>query len=284
MPRFLDLTGHTFERLTVTERDMTTTKSQYSWWCQCICGNIVSVRGVMLRSKRTRSCGCLRHKTPANFIDLAGKQFERLTVLARAENAAGWQAQWHCQCSCGNVVVVLTRDLQYGSVKSCGCLREERLAQGNLKHGSARRSAHTPEYRAWMKMKERCATPTCKDYPRYGGRGITVCERWRTSFEAFFEDVGPRPSTKHTLDRFPDNNGPYEPGNVRWATRTEQARNTRNTVFLTLNDETRCLSEWSEILHIKHTTLIERHGAGWSDEAILTTPIRQWPGPIRRST
>jgi hypothetical protein len=282
MPRSYDLTGYTFEHLTVIERDLTATTAEHSWWCRCLCGNTVSVRSYMLRKKRTRSCGCLRHKSPVNFLDLTEKTFTRLTVIARdlSPGHPEHSVWWICQCICGRTTVASTRDLQYKSVKSCGCLRDELLAQGNLKHGQNRKSGPTPEYSAWQKMKERCYSPECKDYPRYGGRGIVICERWRTSFEAFFKDVGPRPSPKYSLDRYPNNNGPYEPGNVRWATRTEQARNTRSTVFLTLNDETHCLSEWSEILHIKHTILVERHCAGWSAEKILTTPVRQWPSHI----
>jgi len=274
---FIDLTDQTFDQLTVIARDTTATTIEYSWWCQCQCGKIVSVRSSMLRAHRTRSCGCLRHKSPVNFLDLTDKTFTRLTVMHRDTmplhpERGTW---WICICICGNRLSVTTRDLQSKSVKSCGCLRAEQLQRGNLKHGQNRRTRTTPEYKAWQKMKERCDSPTSKDYPRYGGRGITVCDDWRTSFEAFFAHVGPRPSPHHTLDRYPDNNGPYAPGNVRWATRIEQARNTRNTVFLTLHGETHCLSEWSTILHIKHQILIDRHTYGWSDEKILTTPVRQ---------
>jgi hypothetical protein len=277
--RFLDLTGQCFDNLTVLERDTTANTKEYSWWCQCICGAKVSVRSYMLRKRRTRSCGCLRHKSPPNFLDLTGQTFTRLIVLHRdlAPSHPEQGAWWICQCQCGKTVSALAKALQSKAIKSCGCLRGERLVAGNLKHGQNRKSRTTPEYKAWQKMKERCDSPTSKDYPRYGGRGITVCDDWRTSFEAFFAYVGPRPSAQHTLDRYPDNDGPYAPGNVRWATRTEQARNTRNTVFLTLHGETHCLSEWSEILHINHQILIDRHMYGWSDEKILTTPVRQWP-------
>lgn len=279
-----DLTNQRFGKLTVLSRniDITVQGGDPQWICQCDCGNIVSVRSYQLRQQRTQSCGCLRKKTPPNFTDLTGKQFGRLTVLHRDESIHDHTkgAAWVCQCLCGNVTSVLTKELNYGSIQSCGCLRDELLAQGNLKHGSARRGQVSPEYKAWKRMKERCHTSTSKNYPRYGGRGIVVCDRWRNSFEAFLEDVGPRPTPKHSLDRYPDNNGNYEPGNVRWATRTEQARNTRSTVFLTLNGETHCLSEWSEIVHIKHSILVDRHSYGWPDEQILTTPVRQWPGRI----
>lgn len=214
---------------------------------------------------------------PRNFVDLTGKSFDRLMVIARAANKPDGSARWHCQCICGNTTIVVTTELTKHTTKSCGCLRNEQLATNNLRHGQNRKTGITPEYRAWRKMIDRCYRTRDKDFPRWGGRGITVCEQWRTSFVAFFADVGPRPSAQHTLDRYPDNNGPYEPGNVRWATRTEQARNTRKTVFLTLHGETHCLSEWSEILHIYQNILVARHGYGWSDEKILTTPVQHWP-------
>jgi hypothetical protein len=146
-------------------------------------------------------------------------------------------------------------------------------------HGATRKNQISPEYRAWCKMKERCNCTTSKDYARWGGRGIRVCERWQNSFTAFLHDMGPRPTPKHTLERL-DNNGPYSPENCIWATRTRQARNTRNTVFLTWNNETHCISEWSEIVPISQRTIAERYRAGWPVERILTTPPRRWPSQV----
>ena len=133
------------------------------------------------------------------------------------------------------------------------------------------------EYRVWSGMKVRCSNPNFKDWHLYGGRGIAVCERWRNSFELFFADVGPRPSSAHSLDRYPDPNGDYEPRNVRWATRKQQARNwaTRNRLF-THAGEALTLSEWAERLGIARESLRDRINGGWSiARAVTCKPIRK---------
>jgi hypothetical protein len=107
----------------------------------------------------------------------------------------------------------------------------------------------------------------------YGGRGITVCDRWRESFENFFADMGERPSTKHSIDRYPDNNGNYEPGNCRWATDIQQARNKRTTRYIEYNDIKLPLVEWAESKGIKPATLKKRLRCGWSIEKALNAPV-----------
>jgi hypothetical protein len=134
----------------------------------------------------------------------------------------------------------------------------------------------SPEYRAWRGAKTRCYNVLDKAFPEWGGRGITMCDRWRDSFEHFLADVGRRPSAKHSLDRFPDNNGNYEPGNTRWTTQKEQMRNTRTTSMLTYHGETMPLREWAERTNIPFTTLFHRvHRAKWSAERALTEPIQR---------
>lgn len=152
-------------------------------------------------------------------------------------------------------------------------------ANHQYRHGQTRRSGRTTEYRIWASMIQRCTNPRVRSYRSYGQRGISVCERW-LSFAAFYADVGPRPSTKHTLDRI-DNDGHYEPGNVRWATALEQSRNSRHARRYEFNGEVRCISEWAEVTGINYWTLRHRFDAGWSPERALSTAVGQARGSLQ---
>lgn len=152
----------------------------------------------------------------SKFYDHTGERFGRLVVLGRAGTSPDKQKTWLCQCDCGNTSIVRGGHLRTGSTSSCGCLV--------TKHGMYR----SREYATWRSMVQRCTNPKDTNYPHYGARGISVCNRWRESFEAFLADVGARPAGM-SLDRFPDMNGNYEPGNVRWATAAEQAHNRRRS-------------------------------------------------------
>jgi hypothetical protein len=144
----------------------------------------------------------------------------------------------------------------------------------SLHHGHTRGGVFTPEYKAWDSMKQRCSNPKVASFKDYGGRGIRVCDRWLRSFEAFFADVGPRPSAKHSLDRFPDNDGNYEPGNVRWATPEEQQNNRRKTVFLEAMGKTQSFAEWVRETGLPADTLWRRINVWkWSPERALTTSL-----------
>jgi hypothetical protein len=149
-------------------------------------------------------------------LDLMGKRFGRLTVRERA------RGRWICKCDCGELKLVRGGDLRVGKVTSCGC--------GRVKHGHARHvGERSPEYQAWENMKQRCYNPNTTRYDDWGGRGIRVCDRW-LKFENFLADMGLRPSAGHSIDRI-DNDGNYEPGNCRWATRSQQQRNRRDNVI-----------------------------------------------------
>ena len=180
---------------------------------------------------------------------------------------------WRCECDCGNQVVVAGGSIRSGDTRSCGCYNIDALRKNKRTHGLTESS----EYRTWCHMKARCHTPTDDDYKNYGARGIYVCERWRKSFEAFLADMGPRPSSRHTIERV-DNNGPYSPENCCWLERVYQNRNKRNVRRITHDGLTRTPQEWARVVGIDWRRIDDRLRKGWTVKRALTEPLR----PLRR--
>lgn len=162
-------------------------------------------------------------------LDLIGQRFGRLHVIANDGTrrvGANSRRFWLCVCDCGRRVKICSSYLRNGSIKSCGCLKAERARVLRLVHGDKRTKTGkiAREWKAWDSMIYRCENPKSASFARYGGRGIKICAQWRNSYETFLRDVGRKPSSEYSLDRI-DNDGNYEPSNVRWATAKEQANN-----------------------------------------------------------
>jgi hypothetical protein len=209
--------------------------------------------------------------------DLTGNRYGKLLVIRqepRPPTQRYYTTRWIVCCDCGTEKTVFSTSLRSGKVVSCGCVRRERAREnikkatgkgrGNLRHGMSK----TPEWRVWAGIRQRCYDKNSPAYVYYGGRGVTVCERW-SRFENFSSDMGLRPSPEHTLERV-DNDGSYTPENCRWATRKEQARNRRSNFMVTAFGESLPLAAWAERFGVGRTTIVARILRGLPpEEAVL---------------
>jgi len=202
-----------------------------------------------------------------------GSRFGRLTVVREATQGGWKEIRWLCRCDCGSTVIARGSSLRRGCPRSCGCLSREVTAARSLRHGYTRRGQRSPEWLVWSAMNQRCHYPKDRRYPNYGGRGIVVCERWRAAFEDFVADMGHRPAPRHSLDRI-DNDGPYSPGNCRWAEPKEQQRNKRNSTIIEFEGKRLSISGWAEETRLPARLISGRLHAGWLPERVLTTPMR----------
>lgn len=175
-----------------------------------------------------------------------------------------------CNCLCGVEVMVLNKRLRSGGTTSCGCLHRERFTTRTHGH-SPRAQGKTRTYRIWAGMKSRCTNPKATDFPRYGGSGITVCDRW-LSFENFLADMGECPPNLE-IDRYPNQSGNYESGNCRWATRTQQNRNARSNRIFTVMGVTGCLAELCEHFGTNASLVNSRLIRGWPIERAIFEPL-----------
>ena len=205
-------------------------------------------------------------------IDRRGQRFGRLVVIDDAEPfvaASGRVAMaWMCQCDCGSVFKLRSGSLTSGNTRSCGCLRKELVGTWSRTHGMR----WTAEYRIWLGIRNRCNNPRCPNFADYGGRGIKICPEW-DSFLAFFSDMGPRPSDRHSVDRI-DNNKGYEPSNCRWATQTQQSRNMRRNRYVLYLGQRVCMAEAAELSGIPRDTLKRRVYLGWEGDRLFS-PVKR---------
>lgn len=201
-------------------------------------------------------------------IDLTGQRFGRLVVIKWAGKDKQGNYLWLCRCNCKNEIITRGYDLKSGNTKSCGCFKIQRTIERMTKHGH---SQNNKTYVSWYAMIQRCTNLNNERYKDYGGRGITVCKRWR-KFENFLEDMGERPP-KCTIERKNNNKGYYKK-NCKWATSIEQNRNSRHNCLIIYNGKTQCLAVWAEEYNILYNTLLQRLRRNWSIEGALTTPVK----------
>jgi len=231
---------------------------------------------------------CLDPTFPESKLSLVGLRFNRLVVVEYAGrklrgHRQGYAYFWKCRCDCGSASTVAEPKLKNGSTKSCGCYQASQLGDRSRTHGQTK----SPEFRIWQGMRKRCYNASDPKYGRYGARGIQVCARYRTSFAAFFADMGPRPDSQHSVDRR-DNDGHYScgkceecqrnewPANLRWATTKQQIRNYSRNKMFTWQHKTQCLKAWAEELQINYATLYTRiFVAKLSVEEAFSTPVKK---------
>lgn len=219
-----NLVSQSFNRLTVVGHSRSAS-GKPMWECKCDCGATTVVRGSHLKTGQIKSCGCMLHEGNADAL-IVGARYGRLVVVGQSKRrGSSRNILWRLACDCGNETLATPSNVKSGNTESCGCLRSILTSLRKRKARHYHRALHV----VWEGMKQRCHNPNNSKYSYYGGRGITVCERWRDSFEAFLADMGERPTPKHTIDR-KDNDGHYCPDNCVWATRMQQTHNRRKKV------------------------------------------------------
>lgn len=268
----IPISGQRFGRLLVG-KETQRRKQRIFRLCVCDCGKVLWVLTGSLTSGNTTSCGCWKSESVSkrSLKTLSGQRFGRLSVGEEMERRKQG-VFWLCECDCGNALWVDAGALTTGNTKSCGCWKNELMSDlGRRNKGKTKADAliRNPTYRIWAYIKTRCYNPNATGYANYGGKGITVCERWRTSFRAFQEDMGARPSSKHSIDRYPNGYGNYEPGNCRWATAKEQAENKPSTVFVTVDGITDNLKTTARRVGIAAKTLRLWLSRGYSAQEIV---------------
>lgn len=202
---------------------------------------------------------------------LEGFKKEMLLVVRAVGKFRGYgkkEILWLCKCECGKTKKLPTSRITCGSDVSCGCYRKEMKGRYSLTHGMAK----SPEWHAWLRVKARCYNKKHEKYRYYGGRGIGVATSFKNSFEKFYAEIGPRPSPKHSVERI-DNSRGYAPGNIKWATMSEQRRNRRDGLrTLTIDGQTKCLTDWVASSGINYETVRFRLKEGWAVKEAVFTP------------
>lgn len=202
-------------------------------------------------------------------LNILGQRYGRLVAIERVGSRNG-ASVFLCLCDCGNKKEILLKSIRSGATRSCGCYMSEVHKAQNITHGERVNGIRSTEYSIWSTMLCRCRNKKDRAFVYYGGRGISVCQRWE-SFENFLSDMGRRPSPKHSIERN-NNNGNYEPGNCRWATRIDQNNNTSRNRILSINGESKTIAEWARIYQIPYKRLSHRIHIGMDASLAVSIP------------
>jgi hypothetical protein len=205
--------------------------------------------------------------------DLTGERYGRWLVLGFSHKIER-NPYWFCRCYCGTKRAICGGNLKNGHSLGCGCTRMANMAASVTKHGATHEGKRPPEYTAWMNIRRRCHSPIASDYSRYGGRGISVCDEWIDDFSRFFFDMGPRPSSRHSIERL-DNDAGYSKSNCIWATSQVQANNRRNTIFIVLDGEKISLPDACRKMSVNYNMVKRRRLLGWPQHRWFEPP-RHW--------
>ena len=257
MSRLIDLTGQKFGLLTVVKFSRQDRRGNALWECLCECGKVSIKAGYHLKSGNTKSCGCLRSRQNAKFVDLTGQEFGSLKVLRYVGNNKHRQSMFECECSCKNKTRIITMggSLKNGNTKSCGCFKVAKCIDMHTKHNLN----NTKIYRIFYGIKDRCNNHKNHAYCNYGGRGIAICNEWKDDFQSFYNwSMANGYEEGLTIDRI-DNDGNYCPENCRWTTRIEQQSNRRVNLYVYLNGKKMTITELARITGENRETLRRRY-------------------------
>ena len=257
---FKDLTGQRFGNLLVVDLAPKIKPKVTRWNCICDCGSLVAIEATKMLSGNTKSCGCYKRASEtARGVDLTGRRYGKLHVISLASNGShNTSRKWLCRCDCGNERIIIGKSLTGGKTSSCGCNGSRtRIGARSTKHGMAQRGKQTRTYKIWTDVIKRATNPNHWAWNRYGGRGLGIHEAWK-DFAVFHADVGDIPDGL-SIDRI-DNDKGYEPGNIRFATRLEQANNRHDNVKIEWRGKIYTLTELSQETGIKRNRI-----RGWND-------------------
>lgn len=258
----IDITGQKFHKLTAIEFNHIKNNMHF-WLFKCDCGkSIIAYKSDVLFGNK-KSCGCDNIKRK----DIAGKKFNKLTAIKFSHMDENYCQFWLFKCDCGNEKIIKMRNVELGTTVSCTC----HIRKLTTKHGYT----NNPVFNIWKKIKARCHDSNDQAYAYYGGRGLSMSEEWKDSFDTFVRDMGVRPSKNHSIDRI-DNDIGYSKENCKWSTKHEQQMNRRNTIYVDYNGEKVKLFELCEKINVDYVRTFKRiMYYGWDIEKSITTPPKK---------